>query len=279
MGDRRRRAVRAAVAAGDDPVSDGLRSCSQGVRCGCAPSTRTPQHLERTLGWRASSSPARGRPCARRAAARHRARRAPIRARRIDSARDWALDAYVDYHQGRCARHLARWMGERGADLALIAPTPSRWSRCTSAGGWPEADLRAGGRLALVHRDARAADARVDRRGPARRRRERAREARSCGTASRCRLAHERGRALYESARARRSRDAAGWRPRTLDEALGLRGSLGEDALPVAGGTFVGVLLATGLMELPDAFIALRGVRGAATASGRTATGSCSGRS
>jgi aerobic carbon-monoxide dehydrogenase medium subunit len=49
-------------------------------------------------------------------------------------------------------------------------------------------------------------------------------------------------------------------RPRTLAEALTLRAELGEDALVVAGGTYVGVLLSTGLIAAPDAFISLRGV-------------------
>jgi carbon-monoxide dehydrogenase medium subunit len=50
--------------------------------------------------------------------------------------------------------------------------------------------------------------------------------------------------------------------PETLDEAIGLRAALGEDALPVAGGTFVGVLAQTGFLTLPDAVIALGRVGG-----------------
>jgi aerobic carbon-monoxide dehydrogenase medium subunit len=49
-------------------------------------------------------------------------------------------------------------------------------------------------------------------------------------------------------------------RPRTLVEALALRAELGEDALVIAGGTYVGVLLSTGLIAAPAAFISLRGV-------------------
>ena len=52
--------------------------------------------------------------------------------------------------------------------------------------------------------------------------------------------------------------------PETLDEALELRGALGDEALAVAGGTFVGVLAATGLLDLPETLIALGGVDGLA---------------
>ena len=48
--------------------------------------------------------------------------------------------------------------------------------------------------------------------------------------------------------------------PSTLAEALELRGALGEDALPIAGGTYIGALLSTGLIDAPEAFIALRGI-------------------
>jgi aerobic carbon-monoxide dehydrogenase medium subunit len=49
-------------------------------------------------------------------------------------------------------------------------------------------------------------------------------------------------------------------RPCTIAEALALRSELGEDALVVAGGTYIGVLLSTGLIDAPAAFISLRGV-------------------
>jgi len=48
--------------------------------------------------------------------------------------------------------------------------------------------------------------------------------------------------------------------PSTLAEALRLRCALGEDALPIAGGTYIGALLSTGLIDAPGAFIALRGI-------------------
>jgi carbon-monoxide dehydrogenase medium subunit len=50
--------------------------------------------------------------------------------------------------------------------------------------------------------------------------------------------------------------------PETLDEAIGLRVSLGDDALPIAGGTFIGVLAQTGFIELPANVIALGRVAG-----------------
>ena len=52
--------------------------------------------------------------------------------------------------------------------------------------------------------------------------------------------------------------------PETLEEAIGLRASLGDDALPVAGGTFVGVLAQTGFLDLPGSVIALGRVAGLA---------------
>jgi carbon-monoxide dehydrogenase medium subunit len=49
-------------------------------------------------------------------------------------------------------------------------------------------------------------------------------------------------------------------RPVTLAEALALRVGLGEDALPIAGGTYLGALLSAGLIDPPAAFIALGGI-------------------
>ena len=48
--------------------------------------------------------------------------------------------------------------------------------------------------------------------------------------------------------------------PATLDEALGLRREHGDEALVLAGGTFVGILLSTGFLPPPPAFLALRDV-------------------
>jgi len=52
--------------------------------------------------------------------------------------------------------------------------------------------------------------------------------------------------------------------PETLEEAIELRASLGDDALTVAGGTFVGVLAQTGFLSLPESAIALGRVQGIA---------------
>ena len=54
-------------------------------------------------------------------------------------------------------------------------------------------------------------------------------------------------------------------RPTTLDEALELRARHGEEALPVAGGTFLGILLNTGFLPPPEAFLSLRDVAGLRT--------------
>ncbi|MDX6621462.1 MAG: hypothetical protein QOK36_3848 [Gaiellales bacterium] len=64
--------------------------------------------------------------------------------------------------------------------------------------------------------------------------------------------------------------------PGTLAEALALRTDLGEDALPIAGGTYIGALLSSGLIDPPPAFIALRGIeelRTIALADGHLALG------
>ena len=49
-------------------------------------------------------------------------------------------------------------------------------------------------------------------------------------------------------------------RPTTVAEAVALRAEYGDDALVVAGGTFIGVLLSTGFLDSPEAYIALRGI-------------------
>ena len=74
------------------------------------------RHLERTLDWARELDPD-ARDALLLAALLHDIERAvPDPGSPFDSARDWSLDAYVDYHQGRSAAHLARWMAERGAD-------------------------------------------------------------------------------------------------------------------------------------------------------------------
>ena len=157
-------------------------------------------HLERTLYWTRELDPeAERRPAARRPAARHRAR-VPDPGSPFDSARDWSLDAYVDYHQGRSAAHLSRWMAERGAGADEISPAVALVA-VHERGGWPEADvLQAADSLSFIEtltpllrewiatgRSSQAdALAKLD----------------SMWDRIRVPAAHERGRALYESARA-----------------------------------------------------------------------------
>ncbi len=58
----------------------------------------------------------------------------------FDAACDWHRDAYIDYHQGRCAAHLTAWMTGRGATqeetVAAVAIVAVH-----ERGGWPDADL------------------------------------------------------------------------------------------------------------------------------------------
>ena len=98
------------------------------------------RHLEQTLHWARELDPdARGVLLL--AALLHDIERAvPDPGSPFDSARDWSLDAYVDYHQGRSAGHLARWMAERGADEADIVDAVALVA-VHERGGWPEADL------------------------------------------------------------------------------------------------------------------------------------------
>ena len=49
-------------------------------------------------------------------------------------------------------------------------------------------------------------------------------------------------------------------RPASLADALALKAELGDDALAIAGGTYLGVLLSTGLIDPPEALIALGGI-------------------
>ena len=65
--------------------------------------------------------------------------------------------------------------------------------------------------------------------------------------------------------------------PGTVDEAIELRAELGDDAMPIAGGTFIGVLAQTGFLELPESMIAL-GRSPASRASSARATSSSSAR-
>jgi hypothetical protein len=99
-----------------------------------------PLHLERTLYWLDELVPG-ARPELRLTALLHDIERAdPDADAPFDSARDWNRDAYVSYHQGRCAQHLTRWMGVRDADPAAIEVCAGLVA-VHERGGWPDADL------------------------------------------------------------------------------------------------------------------------------------------
>jgi hypothetical protein len=99
-----------------------------------------PEHLVRTLGWLDTLE--RGaRPALRLAALLHDIERAfPDPGSPYLSGRDWALEHYVDYHQGRSARLLTRWLGEHGAEPAFMADAVALVA-VHERGGWPEANL------------------------------------------------------------------------------------------------------------------------------------------
>ena len=97
-------------------------------------------HLVRTLDWLDELAPG-ARPALRLAALLHDIERAfPDPGSPFVSGRDWALEAYVDYHQGRSARILASWLREHGADPALTADAVALVA-VHERGGWPDADL------------------------------------------------------------------------------------------------------------------------------------------
>ena len=231
MGDRRRRAVRAAVAPGDDSVT---------TACGAA---------RRGRGWARAEHPHAAAPRAHarldaRARARARAaalllaallhdieRAVPDPGSPFDSGARLGARRLRRLPPGALGRHLARWLAERGAAPDEIArrrragrrararrlargrprcrpPTRSRSSRRSrrSLREW----------VATAARPARAALAKLDFMW------ERIR------VAGRARA---RPRALRERARGGRV-TRAGCGPETLDEALALRVALGDDALP-----------------------------------------------
>jgi hypothetical protein len=98
------------------------------------------EHLERTLFWARALDPAASDVLLLAALLHDIERAVPDPGSPFDSARDWSLDAYVDYHQGRSAAHLARWMAERGAAAADTAGAVALVA-VHERGGWPEADL------------------------------------------------------------------------------------------------------------------------------------------
>lgn len=99
-----------------------------------------PEHLVRTLGWLDALQPG-SRPPVRLAALLHDIERAyPDPGSPYVSGRDWALEHYVDYHQGRSARLLTRWLGERAVEDAFMADAVSLVA-VHERGGWAEANL------------------------------------------------------------------------------------------------------------------------------------------
>ena len=98
------------------------------------------QHCLRTLDWLDSLEPG-SRPALRIASLLHDIERAfPDPGSPYVSGRDWADPVYVDYHQGRCARLLTRWLSDHGADPALIADAVGLVA-VHEHGGWPDANL------------------------------------------------------------------------------------------------------------------------------------------
>jgi hypothetical protein len=99
-----------------------------------------PEHCLRTLDWLDALEPG-GRPALRIAALLHDIERAfPDPGSAFVSGRDWADSVYVDYHQGRCARMLTRWLAEHGAEEALTADAVALVA-VHEYGGWPDANL------------------------------------------------------------------------------------------------------------------------------------------
>jgi hypothetical protein len=98
------------------------------------------EHLERTLFWTRELAPEAGGALLLAALLHDIERAVPDPGSPFDSARDWDLGAYVDYHQGRSAGQLALWMAERGAAPAEIAAAVAL-AAVHERGGWPEADV------------------------------------------------------------------------------------------------------------------------------------------
>jgi hypothetical protein len=97
-------------------------------------------HLERTLFWARELAPDASDVLLLAALLHDIERAVPDPGSPFDSARDWSLDAYVDYHQGRSAAQLARWMAERDAAEDEIAAAVALVA-VHERGGWPEADV------------------------------------------------------------------------------------------------------------------------------------------
>jgi hypothetical protein len=98
------------------------------------------RHLERALHWLDALAPDAPAPM-RLAALMHDIERArPDPDSPFDGARDWSREAYLDYHQGRCAAHLTGWLAERDVEARDIAAAVALVA-VHERGGWPQADL------------------------------------------------------------------------------------------------------------------------------------------
>ena len=190
MGDRGRRALRAAVAPGDRRC-ERPPGAARGRACAWAraehPHARAPASA-RSTGRVELAPGARRAAAARGAAARHRARLPRSRRRRSTPRATGPSTAYSRLPPGALGRASStRWLAEQGAAPALIADAVALVARAR-ARRLARGRSAAGRRLALVHRDAHARSCALGRARARTSRAGRAREARlSCGSASRCR--------------------------------------------------------------------------------------------
>jgi hypothetical protein len=149
MGDRRRHPVPAAVAPGDDAVRSARDLLDDGAAWITAEHPHA-LHLERTLYWARAIDPSASGPLLLAALLHDIERATPDPESPFDSARDWSSDTYIDYHQGRSANHLARWMADRDAAPAEIAASVGLVA-VHERGGWREADtLQAADSLSFI---------------------------------------------------------------------------------------------------------------------------------
>jgi hypothetical protein len=98
------------------------------------------RHMERTLWWVDRLDPGASE-ALRIAAITHDCERAyPDRDAGWDSAVSWDDPEYGRWHQERCARIVAGWLRDKGAEVELVDEV-ERLVRVHEDGGWPEADL------------------------------------------------------------------------------------------------------------------------------------------
>ena len=98
------------------------------------------RHMERALHWAEFIDP-RASEAVRIAAVTHDAERAyPDHEAGWDSAVSWDDPAYNRWHQERCARIVAEWLREQGAEPGLVEEVEAL-VRVHEEGGWPEADI------------------------------------------------------------------------------------------------------------------------------------------